>query len=82
MTNERPAAAVCLVVKFPFSLALSVGCKTVPDHLEKQSCVKIFLISFENYPQNVPLPTPKMHYGATFQPAVPKTWQECFYATL
>ena len=41
-----------------------------------QSCVKTFL------PQNVPLLTPKIHYGALFQPAIPKTRQECFYTTL
>ena len=23
-----------------------------------------------------------MKYGATFQPAIPGTWQECFYTTL
>ena len=23
-----------------------------------------------------------MHYGALFQPAIPKTWQECFYTAL
>ena len=41
-----------------------------------QSCVKTFL------PQNVPLLTPKIHYGALFQPAIPKTRQECVYTTL
>ena len=37
----------------------------------------------ENHPQNVPLPvpTPKMHHGAIFQPAMPETWQEWFYTT-
>ena len=43
------------------------------------SCVKTFLISSEGNPQNVPLPTPKLHNDAIFQPAIPKTWQECFY---
>ena len=47
-----------------------------------QSCVKTFLLSSENCPQNVPLLTPKLHFGAIFQPSVPKTWQECFYTTL
>ena len=42
-----------------------------------QSCVKTFLPSFEN--QNVPLPTPNMHYGALFQPAIPKTWQDSLH---
>ena len=43
-----------------------------------QSREKTFLICFENHSQNVPLPTPKMHYSAIFQPAIPKTCQECF----
>ena len=43
---------------------------------------KTFLLSFENHSQNVPLPTQKIHYGAIFQPAIPKTRQECFYITL
>ena len=47
-----------------------------------QSCVKTFLLSFENHSGSVPLPTPKLHYGSIFQPAIPKTWQECFYTTL
>ena len=28
------------------------------------------------------LPSPKYHYGATLQPPIPETWQECFYTTL
>ena len=52
-------------------------------HLYLQSCVIPCLLSFENHPQNVhpqnvPLPNPKMHYCAIFQPANPETWQECF----
>ena len=47
-----------------------------------QSCVKTFLLSSENHPHNVSLPTPQMHYGATFQLAIPGTWQEYFYKTL
>ena len=47
-----------------------------------QSCVKTFLISSETHPQNLPLPTLKMHFDATFQPAIPGTWQEYFYTTL
>ena len=47
-----------------------------------QSCVKTFLLSSENHPQNVPLPTPKMHYDAIFQPAITKTWHGCFYTYL
>ena len=33
-----------------------------------------------NHSQNVPLPTPKFHYGATFQAAIPEsvTRQKCF----
>ena len=33
-------------------------------------------------PQNVPLPTPKIHHFAIFQPAMLKTWQECLYTSL
>ena len=47
-----------------------------------QCCVKTFLLSFKIHPQNGPLPTPKMHYGAILQPAIPKTCQKCFYTTL
>ena len=47
-----------------------------------QSLVKTFLLSSENQSQNVPLPTPKLHHGAIFQQAIPKTWQEFFYTTL
>ena len=47
-----------------------------------QSCAKTLLLSFKNHSENVPLPTPKMHYGAIFQNAIPKTWQECFYTNL
>ena len=36
----------------------------------------------DNHPQNVPLRTTKMHYGAIFQPPIPETWQECVYTTL
>ena len=45
-----------------------------------QSCVKTFLLSSENHPHNVSLPTPQMPYGATFQLqlAIPGTWQEYF----
>ena len=28
------------------------------------------------------MPTPKLHYGALFQPPIPETCQECFYTTL
>ena len=35
-----------------------------------KSCVKIFLLRFENHSQNVALPTQTMHYGAIFQPAI------------
>ena len=54
--------------------------KTNSDDI--QSSVKTFLRSSQNHPQNVWLPTPKMHYMATFKPTMPKTWQECFYTTL
>ena len=41
-----------------------------------------FLPSSENHPQNVQLPTPKMHYGTIFQPDILETWQEYFYSIL
>ena len=44
-----------------------------------QIWVKIFLLSFENHSHNVPLHTPKLYNCAIFQPAIPKTWLECFY---
>ena len=47
-----------------------------------QSCAKKGLLSFENHSQNVPLPTPKFHYAAIFQPSIPGNWSECFYTTL
>ena len=37
---------------------------------------------FKDHSDNALLPTPKMHYGVIFQPAIPKTRQECFYTTL
>ena len=43
-----------------------------------QSCVKTYLLSSENNPQNVPLPAPKMHFGAIFQPVVPETYAGMF----
>ena len=43
-----------------------------------QSCVKTFLLSSENHPQDAPLPTAKIHKVATFLPATPGTRQECF----
>ena len=49
----------------------------VEQHL--QSCVKTFLLSFKDDSQNVPLPIPKLHYGAIFQQAFPKTCQEMFF---
>ena len=50
--------------------------------LTVHSCVNIFLPSSENHPQNVPVPTSKIHSDTIFQQAIPKTWQECFYTTL
>ena len=49
---------------------------------QEQSCVKTFLLSYENHSKNVPLPTPKLHNGAIFQQAIPETGQECLYTTL
>ena len=47
-----------------------------------QSCVKSFLLSSENHPQDVLPSSPKLHDGAAFQPTIPGTWQECFCTTL
>ena len=33
----------------------------------------------ENHSQNVPMPTPTLHYGPIFQSAIHETWLECFY---
>ena len=49
---------------------------------EIQSCVKTFLLSSGNHPQNVLLFAPKMDYGAIFQSDMPKTSKECFCTTL
>ena len=38
-----------------------------------QSCVNTFLLSCENHPQNVPLPTLKMRCNTIFQPSIPET---------
>ena len=55
----------------------------LPHKTHIQSCVNTFLLSSGNHSQNVTLLTPKMHHGAIFQPAIPKTWrQECFNTTL
>ena len=51
------------------------------DPISTELC-KISLLSSKNHPQNVPPPTTKLQYGAIFQPAIPETWQECFYTTL
>ena len=56
-------------------------CCSITPYFPVQSCVKTLLLSVENRTQNVPLPTPKLHYGAIFQPTIPKTWQECSYTT-
>ena len=47
-----------------------------------QSCVKTFLLNFENHSKHDTLPTLKLHFGTIFQPAIPETWQECFYIIL
>ena len=48
------------------------------------SCVKAFLLSFENHSVNVPLPTPKLHYGAIqcFSQPFPKPGRNVVYTTL
>ena len=55
----------------------AVGGRVV-GHMLVQSCVKPFLPSSENHSQNVPLPTLSMHYGAIFQPAIPKPDRNVF----
>ena len=60
---------------------------TVLDHLESSfdnstELCKNIPAMFANYYQNVLLTTPKLHCGKIFQPAIPKTWQECFFTTL
>ena len=42
-------------------------------HHKIHSCVKTFLLSSENDPQNVPLPDPNLHYDVIFQSAIPQT---------
>ena len=61
---------------FPPGVKLSFVC---PCYTE---LCKTFQKRFKNHPQNVPLPTPKLHYEGIFQPDISLTWQECFYATL
>ena len=51
---------------------------TMGRHHYEQSCVETYQLSFKNPSQNIPLTTPKMHYGAISQPAIPGTWQEYF----
>ena len=75
--SEFLALALAAAAEFLSPILL----RSIP-FLSIQSCVKIFLPSPENYPQNVPLPTPNMQYGAIFRPAIPKTGQEYFYTTL
>ena len=50
--------------------------------LSSTELCKTFLPSFDNHSLNVPLPTPKLHYGTLFQSVIPETWQECLYTTL
>ena len=40
--------------------------------MDLQSCEKTVLLGFENHSQNVPLPTPKCHYGTICQPVIPE----------
>ena len=47
---------------------VTYGCSSI-----LQCCVKTFLLSFKNHSLAVLLPTPKLHYGVIFQPAVPET---------
>ena len=75
--SEFLALALAAAAEFLSPILL----RSIP-FLSIQSCVKIFLPSPENYPQNVPLPTPKLHLSAIFQPALPETRRECFYTAL
>ena len=60
------------------SKLLPANVRSEPAPHVVQSCGKPFLLSSENHPQNGPLPTQKLRYGAIFQPAIPETLQECF----
>ena len=54
-------ASFTLLRKLFGAFSLTDLCKNIPGK------------SFENHSQNVPLPTPELHNGAIFQPAIPKT---------
>ena len=47
-----------------------------------QSCVKTFLLSFENPAQNVPLPNPNCTTGQHFSQPFPEPCRNVFYTTL
>ena len=80
-----PLATVSVRIRSPDRFAaadLMNELRNAQSSLFLQSCVKTCLLSSENRLQNVLLPISKMHSGAIFQPAIPKTWQTCFYTTL
>ena len=60
------SSTMCSLVK------LRIKAGDLSRSLDVQSCVETFLLSSEDHSQNVPLPTPNMHYGATFQPTIPE----------
>ena len=60
------------------SVVCTIRYDTISPVCTIQSCVKTFLLSFENHTQKVLLHIPKLHYGAIFQPSIPETLQKCF----
>ena len=82
-SNEIPASEGLVRMEGELYCTANFCDTNLRDH-HVHSCVKTFPPSIENHPQNVPLPvpTPKMHHGAIFQPAMPETWQECVHYTL
>ena len=74
-----------MIFKKKFPTCISKGCKlteVIPATRYVQGSVKTSLLCFEHHSQSVAMPTPKMPYGAIFQPAISETWQECFYTPL
>ena len=65
-------------------MSIRTGRMVVGDFSHIQSCVKTFLPSSENHPQNVPLPTPKMHHGAArhFSQPFTELGRNVFFVTL
>ena len=68
-------------VNYTFTFRLQANV-IVKRSFAQQSCVKKVLLRFENHSQNVLLPIPKLHHGAIFQQAIPKTWQQSLHTSL